>query len=53
MYEIDWACGYYDSFRQELYEGNLTLKDCELLHKEGKITDHQYCYALDYLQEEN
>lgn len=48
-YEMDWACGWYDSFHQALYDGDVKLPDVIKLYKEKKITPYQYRFATDYL----
>ena len=50
--EMDWACGFYDELHQKLYDGDLTKADIEELHKNYKITDYQYNFAIDYLKGE-
>lgn len=50
-YLMDWACGYYDQFEQELKDGYLTVKDLQELFKEKKITEFQYQYGMEYLTE--
>ena len=50
-YLMDWECGYYDRFEHELREGNMTLKDVVRLYKDGKITEFQYQYGMEYLAE--
>lgn len=48
-YEMDWECGYYDKWAQDLYTGEVTLDEAIKLYKEKKITPYQYNFAIDYL----
>lgn len=49
-HEMDWACGYYDEFQQKLYEGEITLKELKEAHREKRITEYQYNFAIEYLR---
>lgn len=49
---MEWACGYYDQFKQELYNGNLTVIDLKKLYKEKKITEFQFRCGTEYLKGE-
>lgn len=49
---MDWACGYYDQFEQELHEGELTVNDLKKLYEDKKITEFQYKYGMEYLTED-
>lgn len=51
-YEMDWACGYYDQFEQELHDGLIKVSDLQKLFKEKKITEFQYRYGMEYLMED-
>lgn len=50
-YEMDWACGWYDQFRQALHDGDLTVPDLKDLYKRKQITEFQYNFGMDYLTE--
>ncbi len=48
---IDSACGYYDEFHQLLSEEYISMDDVEVWHAKGFITEKQYKFAKDYLNE--
>ena len=49
---IDWECGFYDQFEQELREGEITTADIDRLYKDKKITKYQYEYGINYMKED-
>ena len=49
---MDWECGYYNQFEQELHEGLIKVSDLQKLFNEKKITEYQYRYGIEYLTED-
>ena len=49
-YYMEMACGFYDEFREKLYQGEITLEDVIQLYKYKKITQHQYRCGIDFLE---